>query len=535
MENKPQIIFSKLTQNFEKRGYINLEQKEVNSTDDLVEIASIFNSPRYESFEIVYLNGNKIKGYETLTTYNPSSVDFFKNNNKSNTKRFYYKVNDRKKRLNADSYYLIHNHPTGISTPSEQDLKTTKLFSTNVEGFKGHIVIGDNNYSLIDYNDYGLIANIGQFEISKNELSKVSEKLEKFYNKDSAKFTDLNFIENYKISSRNELVALVKTMEDKKKFSKVILANAKNKVNMIMNIPNKMLNMNEEQLKGYFRNLCKINGATKVFMATDNKEIAKKSLKHFKAGTFFDLIYYKKDKENSKKIVYVEAPQKFIGRSIFEKPRVDFGVIKLNSAYVDLSEHNSKYFDSRSNDYLEIQTQNIDDLPPEKYQEVVEKLEKKAMENNKKIKKVLEDKEKERLDYEKRLYSEENDYTEPKKGQVRIILKRVGKPPLIKVINNTLEEKQKLVGGLIEVVDFDDDNLLICNEEGKVQNLEPNLGFTFDYIAGDCFLIGDDYENEGFKSVALKDIDKKIDFLKLHSFNYEKTPSKDKEEGDREL
>ena len=48
MNNTPQIFYKKLEQNFEKRGYINLEQKEVNSKQDLVEISNIFNSKRYE-------------------------------------------------------------------------------------------------------------------------------------------------------------------------------------------------------------------------------------------------------------------------------------------------------------------------------------------------------------------------------------------------------------------------------------------------------------------------------------------------------
>ena len=76
-------------------------------------------------------------------------------------------------------------------------------------------------------------------------------------------------------------------------------------------------------------------------------------------------------------------------------------------------------------------------------------------------------------------------------------------------IDDTLEAKQKLVGGLIEVVPYKDNLLLICNEEGKISNLKSNLQFDYDYIAGNCFIVGDDYENAGFKSVEenqIKDI-----------------------------
>ena len=133
--------------------------------------------------------------------------------------------------------------------------------------------------------------------------------------------------------------------------------------------------------------------------------------------------------------------------------------------------------------------------------------------------------------YEEKLNNDEDNFDEPKKNQIRILLKRVGKKPLVKVINNTLEEKQKIVGGLIEVVDYDKDNLIIANEEGKVDGLKPNLGFDLDYIAGDCFFIGDDYQNASFKSLRLEDCERICKEIKNKSFVYDdrESPSKSKE------
>ena len=133
--------------------------------------------------------------------------------------------------------------------------------------------------------------------------------------------------------------------------------------------------------------------------------------------------------------------------------------------------------------------------------------------------------------YEEKLNNDENNFDEPKENQIRILLKRVGKDPLVKVINDTLEEKQRLVGGLIEVVDYDKDNLIIANEEGKVANLKPNLGFDLDYIAGDCFFIGDDYQNSGFKSLSLEDCERICKEIKNKSFVYDdrESPSNSKE------
>ena len=100
---------------------------------------------------------------------------------------------------------------------------------------------------------------------------------------------------------------------------------------------------------------------------------------------------------------------------------------------------------------------------------------------------------------------------------MKILFKEVGKPCEVKEIENKLEAMQELVGGLIEVVPFDD-VLLICNEEGKLMDLEPNLLFDFDYIAGNCFLVGDDFENGDFKSLTDDEIAKYEIELNKHNF-----------------
>lgn len=107
-----------------------------------------------------------------------------------------------------------------------------------------------------------------------------------------------------------------------------------------------------------------------------------------------------------------------------------------------------------------------------------------------------------------------------KKDELRIVLKKVGEEPEIINIENTLEAKQKLVGGWIEVVTVTDDILLVCNEEGKLDNLDPNLLFDYDYIAGDCFFIGDDYKNGDFKSLTDEQIEEVKEICKNREFVY---------------
>lgn len=88
-----------------------------------------------------------------------------------------------------------------------------------------------------------------------------------------------------------------------------------------------------------------------------------------------------------------------------------------------------------------------------------------------------------------------------------LLIKPYELPQLIE-IDNTLEAKQKVVGGYIEVVYLqnDTDVLLICNEEGKINSLKLNRDIGYDIIAGPFLVVGNDYENSGFKSLTEEQI-----------------------------
>ena len=75
-------------------------------------------------------------------------------------------------------------------------------------------------------------------------------------------------------------------------------------------------------------------------------------------------------------------------------------------------------------------------------------------------------------------------------------------------IDNTLEAKQKLVGGYIEqaFLPKDDSVVLICNEEGKINGMKPNRDIGHDIIFGPFLIVGNDYENGGYKFLTSEQI-----------------------------
>lgn len=80
---------------------------------------------------------------------------------------------------------------------------------------------------------------------------------------------------------------------------------------------------------------------------------------------------------------------------------------------------------------------------------------------------------------------------------MRVLIIEPRKEPFEAEINNSLSDMQKVVGGLIQPVDIDENATLICNEEGKLLGLEGNRRVGRDIIAGTFLICGcDRYKGE---------------------------------------
>lgn len=100
------------------------------------------------------------------------------------------------------------------------------------------------------------------------------------------------------------------------------------------------------------------------------------------------------------------------------------------------------------------------------------------------------------------------------------------KLPEKRTIKNTLEDKQKLVNGLIEYTYLSDSNdvAIICNEEGKILGLPPNRDIGHDVICGNFFIVGDDPELGEDRSLTEEQIEKYSKYFGKESI--EKTDKK---------
>lgn len=87
-------------------------------------------------------------------------------------------------------------------------------------------------------------------------------------------------------------------------------------------------------------------------------------------------------------------------------------------------------------------------------------------------------------------------------GKTKVIIKRPDeKYGHVCHISTTLENLQKTVEGYIETVPAILDAVIICNEEGKLRGLEPNMWYYHDRICGTIIVIGT--KGEEFDDVPL--------------------------------
>ncbi|MDE2022334.1 MAG: hypothetical protein KGI71_05500, partial [Patescibacteria group bacterium] len=132
-------------------GRLDLRGQILRTPEDLAVLGQIVRDPRFETFRIVYLRGTELVGHEAISSRLPGqSLAFVRRRGAPlNLSRAFYDMRDRMRRLRADGYYLLHNHPSGNPTPSLPDRYVTQLYARHVPGFRGHVIVDSGTWGEI--------------------------------------------------------------------------------------------------------------------------------------------------------------------------------------------------------------------------------------------------------------------------------------------------------------------------------------------------------------------------------------------------
>ena len=249
-----EYVVNDITGKLIKTGRVNLVGYELRGDDDIVELARLIGNRKFETARILYVKDDKIVGQDATTIDMPNLS--FVHPDKNDIIAF-AKIKQKMERLGADGYYLVHNHPSGNSTVSSYDIKSCKHFKNNLPGLIAGIVVGDDNYSIINVNGQEFITKKGDFVDKRKEFRNadaVIQYIKQFDNDEDSSF--VIYADNYlKLISVQKI--LNKEFRDKNIFS--YIANEKHK-----------------------------NGAVSCFLCTHSNEIYEDACKYTSAKSLFD-------------------------------------------------------------------------------------------------------------------------------------------------------------------------------------------------------------------------------------------------------
>lgn len=102
---------------------------------------------------------------------------------------------------------------------------------------------------------------------------------------------------------------------------------------------------------------------------------------------------------------------------------------------------------------------------------------------------------------------------------IKVLVVESNKEPYIKEIESSLESLQDIVGGLIEYINLENNVDLICNEEGKINNLPFNRSIGNDIIAGTFIIAGVNLQNGETISIPKDKVNKYTKLFSLANHN----------------
>ena len=133
--------------NLPKVKRINIVGKVLRTAEEAVQLFSAFRDPRIEIFNIAYTSDDgKVLAHTAWTVGLPGMAPAF-DDAPSNTGE---RIIDLKERLDAKNIWIAHNHPSGNPSPSDYDIRLTKLYGSILnDSLRGHLILNHDKYGFI--------------------------------------------------------------------------------------------------------------------------------------------------------------------------------------------------------------------------------------------------------------------------------------------------------------------------------------------------------------------------------------------------
>ncbi|MDR4516165.1 MAG: DNA repair protein RadC [Nitrosomonas sp.] len=247
------ILGCNFPKDFKEQGGTTLLNRQIKSAHELAVMAQILRDPRFETLRIFYTRRNRVIHHTAISSRLPSSVYLDKINGTEHHLGNW--VNNTRFKVQADGYWLLHNHPSGNATASWHDEQFTAQLASLVPGFKGHVIINTNQYSVIN---------------RKLEVS--------FFNwmgiqaggyQDTAYKQHDCLLEN--IATPDDLARIGMAFKHKDQYFSLIGTNATGAVQSISELPVSILEKSPKMLLARLQKFTRNSGVSSVFIITSDK------------------------------------------------------------------------------------------------------------------------------------------------------------------------------------------------------------------------------------------------------------------------
>jgi len=142
------VLRSRFPRDFHEAGHVRLIGQHVETALDVAAVAQVCRDPRFETLRILFCapSGDVI-GQSAVTSRLPAILKFSEPEQIGATLAH---LDQLATEYQASHYWLVHNHPNGSATPSNEDVAMTKAIADRIPGFAGHVVINSHEYATID-------------------------------------------------------------------------------------------------------------------------------------------------------------------------------------------------------------------------------------------------------------------------------------------------------------------------------------------------------------------------------------------------
>lgn len=255
------VLGASIAKDFTESKITSLIGKRISNSRELAVLGQIFRNPAFETFRVFMMRGSTIVGETAVSSRLPGTSaiaagryeggDFIKG---------IKALAEQMKALNADGYYLLHNHPSGNPKPSKADIAATETFGSNMDGlkgFRGHIVI--------DQTQFGVIAHAGNGKMNSSirNLPKETYQAEGRYDVAVGKAIPHPLLGTF-VADPTHLAKIGKELGNRDNWFQLIGTN-RNGIVAIADVPNSILDRAPMRLAAEMRRFARTTGSIDTF------------------------------------------------------------------------------------------------------------------------------------------------------------------------------------------------------------------------------------------------------------------------------